>query len=90
MIVSCQDKSEGRAKGDAHVSWGGTLRGWWGGRDTWEGKHSMGASLRGIKMGSVSGRALWGWWVQPSGAQLDPRPGRVLTGGADPGIEVNG
>lgn len=89
MIVRCQDTSEGRAKGDAHVSWvGPSVDG--GGRDTWEEKHSMGASLRGIKMGSVSGRAVWGWGVQPSGAQLDPRPGRVLTGGADPGIEVNG
>lgn len=50
----------------------------------------MGASLRCITMGLVSGRAVWGWEVQPSGAQLDPRPGRVLTGGADPGTEVNG
>ena len=61
-----------------------------GGRDTWEGKHNMGASLRCITVGLVSGRAVWGWGVQPGGAQLDPRPGRVLTGGADAGTEVNG
>ena len=60
-----------------------------GGRDTWEGKQYE-ASLRGITLGLVSGRAVWGWGLQPGAAQLDPRPGRVLTGGADPGTEVNG
>jgi len=41
-------------------------------------------------MGLVSGRAVWGWRLQPGAAQLDPRPGRILTGGVDPGTEVNG
>lgn len=64
MIVRCQDRSEGRAKGDVHVSWvGPSVDG--GGRDTWEEKHSMGASLRGIKMGSVSGRAVWAEGYSP-------------------------
>lgn len=39
LIVSCQDESEGRAKGDARC-FGGTLRRWWG-QGYWEGKHNI-------------------------------------------------
>lgn len=60
LIVSCQDESEGRAKELMPVCFGWDPPYWVvGGRDAWEGKHNMGASLRCITMGLVSGRAVW-------------------------------